>query len=754
MFILVDAFPDVHDDVHNDPRHMVDWHFRLLVGYNVGRCMVIAIKYGYIPPKHYTLMMRSRFNAAWNFNTKIMLVAAWMYPQHDVLHREIRLAAARRQVDADRYAVTIDDGMRNYTHSMLLPMLSSNGFTASAAAAQKGALGGLAATAGSSQASVQVLDDSGQTSEPSAIDMSQPLSLSDPRYSTWEKRLSRGRVRISDLAMAIQMSASNDPYVKPRAPFKQAFFTAFIILMVPYAVYAARGELTTGHVSSYNVVQHVVSNVAAFFNIGSMMLFFVIAVFDYFRRSAVQSVLTQLARPVQSDVFQGSVNLLFPYALSRFFARSVPMDEETAAEAITTAAEGVNGGDLDTVMEDDVDENDDTQDAQSDTVHSVSSAASHRQAKSKSAIPQELHIGVGHHQAHLPAPIAQLSDADSDAPELEGTGVPMEEDAEALIERVMVSTAGADVGSKPPIIDVTRPSNAFAWLRLKEIMSEVGLHFQLRMQLYLAVAVLLVFLLDIGAISRAYGSSEVLGFGHDAETDIIVVQAIVHSAIMLLLVILCVLFGAYANSQASKQAEALMHAGVELEEVARELQLAVQQRSGGRGALPWAQGSTGNASERGTPLPERQPSNGSIVLGDVTPGASVGITGTAAQDVPQLGLPPSALNHGQGGGAEHYPPKHPAPGSTYNTARSALEDSAHNVGRAVHGLPSGQLLALLGGIRSAVSSLSTVIQGLRIHAEAHPVRVVGFPASFTLVRVIFTVTFTVLAVFLGGGLTR
>jgi len=742
MFALLDLFPEVQDNFNQDPRHMVGWHFRLLVGYNVGRCMVIAIKYGYIPPKYYTVMMRSSFGAAWKYNTKLMLAAAWLYPQHEVLQREIGLAAARRQVDADRYAVTIDDSMKPYVHSMLLPMLHSSGFNATAVAdLYKSPIG-----AGSLNSALIVDDSKAPTP---AADMSKPLAVSDPRYATWEKRLSRGRVRISDLAIAMQMSASNDPYVKPRGPFERSFFLAGIILLVPYAVYAARGELFTGHTSWYNLALHVVSNVAGFFNAGSMLLFFVIALFDYFRRSAVQSVLTQLARPVQSDVFKNKVNLLFPFALSRFLSRNAPMDEETAAATMTTAAEGIKTGELDTVLEaDGAEDDEDEEQLEPGVGQAVAMRDTNNPVERKHGVPTPLRLGAAHHEE---AGTVQSSDVDDGA--LEGTGIPTEEDAEALIERVMVSTAGADAGSKPPIIDVTRPSNAFAWLRLKELMSEVGLHFQLRMQLYLAVAVLLVLVLDIGAVSRAYGSGTLQGFGHDAETDIIIVQAIVHTVVMLSLVVLCVLLGAYANGQASKQAEALMHAGVELEEVARELQLAVQQRTAGRMNMQWAQGSHGQASSRGTPLPtaERRPSDGSIVLGEFTPNAHAGPMVSTAHEVPQLGLPPSAV-----GGPGH-PPRHgPAvgAGSVYNTARSAQEESAHNVGRAVHGLPAGQLVALLGGIRSAVSSLSTVIQGLRIHAEAHPVRVMGFPATFTLVRVIFTVTFTIVAVFLGGGLGR
>lgn len=60
-------------------------------------------------------------------------------------------------------------------------------------------------------------------------------------------------------------------------------------------------------------------------------------------------------------------------------------------------------------------------------------------------------------------------------------------------------------------------------------------------------------------------------------------------------------------------------------------------------------------------------------------------------------------------------------------------------------------MALLDGIRSVVSALATVIQGLQVHVGAHPVRVMGFPASFALAQGIFAALFAIMAVFLGGG---
>jgi len=342
-------------------------------------------------------------------------------------------------------------------------------------------------------------------------------------------------------------------------------------------------------------------------------------------------------------VFKNKVNLLFPFALSRFVARSVPMDEKSAAEGITKAAEGFEVGQLDTVLEEESEEEGESSDNNEDAgrqtqPHAVLQMSTnvhkrHTRAKDSVPTPQQQLVTEG---AQLAAGTACSAHTGSQVPG--AAKQPTEEQgATALIERSIVSTAGAEAGSKPPIVDVTHPSNAFAWLRLKELMSEMGMHFQLRMQMYLAVAVLLVLLMDIGAVSRVFGSGTLKELGQNAETDIIVAQAIVHSIIMLALVVLCMLLRAFTDSQASNQAEALMHAGVEVDEVARELQLALQQRAAGRMKHLWAQGSHGPTSASG------HSSDGSIALQDFTPSSYAAASASASGAPlmpPRWGCPP------------------------------------------------------------------------------------------------------------------
>jgi len=62
--------------------------------------------------------------------------------------------------------------------------------------------------------------------------------------------------------------------------------------------------------------------------------------------------------------------------------------------------------------------------------------------------------------------------------------------------------------------------------------------------------------------------------------------------------------------------------------------------------------------------------------------------------------------------------------------------------------------ALLSGIRSAVGTLSGVIRALRVNRDAHPVRIMGFPASCTMAPVLVTVLLTAGSLLAGNSLTR
>ena len=92
-----------------------------------------------------------------------------------------------------------------------------------------------------------------------------------------------------------------------------------------------------------------------------------------------------------------------------------------------------------------------------------------------------------------------------------------------------------------------------------------------------------------------------------------------------------------------------------------------------------------------------------------------------------------------------------AAGSVAGSARGGFGDAgaSHNVAKAVAGMSLQQLNGLLGGLRSAVSSLTTVITALQINQAAHPVRVMGFPASFNLLRLLFVAVFLAMSAIVG-----
>lgn len=697
------------DGVRNEASFLPAWTLRMAIGYQVSRCMVIAsaccalrneshavtapasraapalpsacaVKYAYLPNKVYRTMMNANYEPSWEYNRQLMLVAAWLDPTRATLHKELAAASARRQIDSARYHITVEHSMRSYTHQLLKEVLSDTKPTQS----------------------TDVLDDS-RASEPastrtgavSPATTSQPApitvpSKSNPDWAPWERRLLRsGRVAIADMAVAVQTAASKDEYIRPRYAMRMTILVALLVSGLPYFLLGARGNLTNVTTSPTSIVTHVFLFLSTTFNAGSLLAFFTIAVFDYARRAASQVVLTRLAKPLQDSYVTAGVNVLFPFGPARHQAAEHVADQR----ALSKQMQGLT--------------------ATPDVGASLSAL---REASDEEEEGQGSEEGptAGHTAVMVEKGTGLEPDIEEEAVGLEDG----ENSAEKLIEAVALSTVGADASSRPPIIDVTRPSNAFAWIRLREVLGDMGLRFQKRMQLYVAVGCLLVILLDISAAASAVGSYV---WGQDLGMDLLVLYSSTHTAVVLVVVGTCVLLGAVANAEAAAQAEALMHSQVELEEVSRELQVVAEHR-----AVVAAGGARGRISSRagpGTPL------TGLGMLGR-QPSAD---TDTSLDDerLPTL--------HGDSDGA-----------STVGGERSSFNGNAgHNVAKAVAGMGAMQINALLAGLRSAVSSLTTVINALRINQEAHPVRVMGFPATYTLLRLMFVSVFVVISALVG-----
>ena len=273
----------------------------------------------------------------------------------------------------------------------------------------------------------------------------------------------------------------------------------------------------------------------------------------------------------------------------------------------------------------------------------------------------------------------------------------------------------------PPVVDVTRPSNAFAWFKLKELLGETGVRFQLRVQVYLGVFALCTLLLDIAALVEVLNTPGRLG--HDTGTDMLAAAAFVHTALLVAFILLCILLGAYSNSQADQQAEALTRAELELEEVARDLMLEVEHRTVAQAYTKQSAG-TGVALDNGAP--------------PVLFAASVRSLPEHATAVP---IPPvrRTLSNASGWSAVE-----PVRGVGNKSALSGV----------VKHMSLQHLAALLSGIRSAVGTLSGVIRALRVNRDAHPVRIMGFPASYTMARVLITLLLTAASLLAGNSLTR
>lgn len=232
-----------------------------------------------------------------------------------------------------------------------------------------------------------------------------------------------------------------------------------------------------------------------------------------------------------------------------------------------------------------------------------------------------------------------------------------------------------------PLVDPAEPSNAFAWMRLKELMTDLGLRFQTRMQVYVALTAVLILFLDAAAVSRVLQDGR--GWGSDVDTDFLILASITHSVLVFVIVLTCISLAAVANSSVQTQTQALSHSLVELEVLADRIQCAVDDKN-----------------EAAAPLRQRRPSSAR----------------SAARSV--------------------------ASGTTAATYTDELDGD-------LAPLTTPQLLALHASVRTAVDSLQSALEGLVIRNTASPVRVMGIPGSFTLVRILFTGALTLAAAVIG-----
>lgn len=228
----------------------------------------------------------------------------------------------------------------------------------------------------------------------------------------------------------------------------------------------------------------------------------------------------------------------------------------------------------------------------------------------------------------------------------------------------------------PPLADLTLPSNAIAWLRLREIVGELGAGFLRRLQLFFgffvavcAVAVL-VLVLELFTSGAHPFDTDTHG---SANLDSLIVHAGVNVVYVVLMVLSVIIAGAASNQQTGKQRDAIAAAIVDLEDM---------NMAFSAGRIAQQMGCTGGA-------------------------------GISTQVCTKSGL---ARKHNMIMGIH----------------------MCTDMGKYIAGMPSEQAASAAQGIRDAVQLLSSAHSSVAAAAEAKPLTVLGVPASLNMARLLVT----------------
>ena len=650
-------------------------------------------------------MMRAEYSISWTFNTKIILTAAWLFPPSDVIQREVAFAANRKQVDINSVEVVISPGMRRQALHMLHMAIHGN-----PEALPKHAVAGVgdptSAKPDADGSWGELVDGPSLSARVKAL-INAVHPLSDGKVAKlqegspgWQRRLMRtGRVRVTDLVIAIQTACTKDPVLKPVAFLPKAFALAMPLLAFPFILQASHGALST---TSLGTWIHVLLAIGSFFNAGSMMAFYYMSIFDYTRRAAAQRVLTELVRGQFRDQVQAGMNTFFPFAAQRLDEARYDETKQSSQQALNRQLRSLVGVKLPTVEEEasDEEESDDASDSpeQDCTPGAVLVQTSEADASVAldPALPpsgsQSAHAAegkVGHPQHSGPRSRARAWSSESGS---------------AL--RVLAGESPQKKDSLlPPFIDPTVPANVFAWMHLRELLVDLGLRFQLRMQVLVGITVVYAIIMDTFAISRIFGSNE--PWGEFLEYDFIMISSVVHSLLAFSVLFVCVAVASFANKQAERQAEALSYAQIELEEFVANAQLVLQGKGGSS-----LKGRKSERSESDVSLQTRR-----------RPGTA---WGAAQQSAPRASF--SSLD------SELEAPSEVRSGSNARP-RSSSRTALH--GR-LAAMPPKDIEAAVASSRHAIESLVTAIDGLAIRNVANPLRVMGLPASYPLLRLMLT----------------
>ena len=244
----------------------------------------------------------------------------------------------------------------------------------------------------------------------------------------------------------------------------------------------------------------------------------------------------------------------------------------------------------------------------------------------------------------------------------------------------------------PPIIDMSRQVNAFAWYRMRVLLSDLGRVFQYRLALFITASAMLVLFVDVSVVLTYYVSGDGAStYCTSVSADLLYLQSLLLTFILIGALGFIIVTGSNANDKRALQEDSFVQAAVDIDEITRDV--AIVANMGG----PTREAPFGDGDE-----PRRRAS-----------AAELAFSADNVREILTMGS--SGQDFTMGAALVH--------SVMERAGTEGLEDS---------------LPGVLGELRGAASTLATLQRALKVQDETNPVMVLGMRASPALVQVLGT----------------
>lgn len=242
----------------------------------------------------------------------------------------------------------------------------------------------------------------------------------------------------------------------------------------------------------------------------------------------------------------------------------------------------------------------------------------------------------------------------------------------------------------PPIIDMSRQVNAFAWYRMRVLLSDLGRVFQYRLALFITASAMLVLFVDVTVVLTYYVTdSGAATYCRSISADLLYLQALLLTFILIAALGFIIVTGSNANDKRALQEDSFVQAAVDIDEISRDVAVVA-------GSEPSAGGAAGGREQ-----------------GRRASAAELAFAADKVREV--LTLDAGGRDFSMGAALVH---------SVMERAGSDGYDDT--------------LAGVLSELRGAASTLATLQRALKVQDETNPVMVLGMRASPALVQVLGT----------------